>query len=91
MATKYAEEAASGLSYASAAVITQLNERWRVRDDPLQWILERRTGDQWQSRSFCRTKAGLLRCVREYCSAVDAVAALTLRVLPDRHVDWEAR
>jgi hypothetical protein len=68
-------EVASGLSYAFAAVIAELNERWRVRDDPLQWILERRAGNQWLARSFCRTKAGLKRCVREYCGVVDAVAA----------------
>jgi hypothetical protein len=28
----------------------------------IQWIVQRRQGEQWHSRSFCRTKEALLRC-----------------------------
>jgi hypothetical protein len=28
----------------------------------IQWIVQHKRGDQWHSRSFCRTKEALLRC-----------------------------
>ena len=68
-----------------------LNSGWRVVDDLLQWILQRRDGKPdkkhsgWTSRSFCRTREGLLRCVREYCGVVDAEALARLESLPDFH------
>jgi len=68
-----------------------LNDRWRIQDDPLQWLLQRRTGKAdkkhsgWSNRSFCRTREGLLRCVREYCGIVDAEALKRLEALPDFH------
>jgi hypothetical protein len=43
-------------------LVAQLNESWRVVDDPLQWILQRRKGNPrpknsgWRDRSFCRTR-----------------------------------
>jgi hypothetical protein len=60
------------LETASGAVTTYpvvLFGDWRVVYDPLQWILQRRNGDRgrWDNRNYCVTKAGLLRCVREYC------------------------
>jgi hypothetical protein len=76
-------------------VIAQLSPNWRVTDDPLQWILERRKGNPrkknfgWRKRSFCRTREGLLRCVREYCGQVDNDALAQLQGLPDYHPDWE--
>jgi len=60
-----------------------LNTRWRVGDDPLQWLLQRREGDRWRNRSFCRTREGLLRCVNEYCGIIDAEALKWLEALPD--------
>jgi len=62
-----------------------LNTGWQVVDDPLQWILQRREGSRWRNRSFCRTREGLLRCVREYCGVVDAEALARLEALPDFH------
>jgi hypothetical protein len=65
------------LTHPSNRVVAQLNERWRVVDDPLQWILQSRKGNArfkssgWRSRSFCRTLEGLLRCIREYCCLPD--------------------
>jgi hypothetical protein len=64
-------------AHPSNRLVAQLNETWRVIDDPLQWILQRRKGSPrnknsgWQGRSFCRTRDALLRCIREYCCLPD--------------------
>ena len=88
-----------GRSYSpphpSNRVITQLNAKWRVVDHPLQWILQRRKGNPrkkssgWQDRSFCTTRGGLLRCVRESCGEVYVEALAQLRALPEFHRDGE--
>ena len=83
------------LAHPSNRVIVQLNAKWRVVDDPLQWILQRKKGNPrkknsgWLDRSFCTTRDGLLRCVREYCREVDDHALAALQALPDYHADWE--
>ena len=82
-------------AHPSDPLIAQLNDSWRVIDDPLQWICQRKKGNPrrknsgWQNRSFCRTREGLLRCVRELCGKVDDDALTRLRTLPDFHSDWE--
>lgn len=64
-------------AHPSNRFVAQLNERWRVVDDPLQWVLQRRKGNPreknsgWEGRSFPRTRKGLLRCIREYCCSSD--------------------
>jgi hypothetical protein len=76
-------------------LIAQINQNWRVVDDPLQWILQRRKGNLrkknsgWRDRSFCTTREVLLRCVREYCGVVDQNALVDLQALPDHHADVE--
>jgi len=83
------------VAHPSNRLIAQLNKNWRVVDDPLQWILQRRKGNPrkknsgWQDRSFCRTRGGLLRCVRENCDEVDQDAVTRLQKLPEFHPDWE--
>jgi hypothetical protein len=83
------------LAHPSNRVIFQLNAKWRVVDDPLQWILQRRKGNPrkknsgWQDRSFCTTREGLLRCVRENCCEVDDKGLTKLQVLPEFHPDRE--
>ena len=53
--------------------------------------LQRRKGNPrtknsgWRNRSFCTTREGLLRCVREYCGDVDLVALAELTTLPAHH------
>ena len=70
---------------------TVLNSGWRVVDDPLQWILQRRDSKSskknsgWRGRSLCRTREALLRCVREYCGVVDLEALRRLEMLPEWH------
>ena len=82
-------------AHPSNRLLTQLNFNWRVVDDPLQWILQRRKGNPrkrntgWIDRSFCTTREGLLRCVREYCGQVDQNAFAELKALPDHHTDVE--
>src|SRR6476646_9362545 len=75
----------------SNRLLAQLNANWRVVDDSLQWILQRKRGKPrkknsgWQDRSFCTTREGLLRCVRETCGEVDDEALAHLRALPEFH------
>jgi len=82
-----------GFAHPSNRLIAGLNESWRVVDDPLQWILQRRKGSPraknsgWRNRSFCTTREGLLRCIRECSGEIDADAFIKLRELPDNHSD----
>jgi hypothetical protein len=85
-------------AHPSNRLVVQLNLNWRVIDDPLQWILQRRKGNRrgkntgWQSRSFCRTLDALLRCIREHCGEIDIEALAKLKSsLPDLHPDWDRR
>ena len=62
-----------------------LNNGWRVVNDPLQWVLQRQQGGRWHNRSYCCTRAALLRCIREYCGDADLSVALQLPAWhPDR-------
>ena len=76
-------------------VIALLNDRWRVIDDPLQWILEVRTGQPtrkatgWRGRSFCTQRRSLIRCIGEYCGEVDPAALEIIKKLPEKHLDHE--
>ena len=87
------QDHADTLAHPSNRPIAQLNERWRVVDDPLQWILQRKKGGPheknsgWRNRSFCTTREGLLRCIRECSGEIDADALAELRRLPDNHSD----
>ena len=82
-------------AHPSLHVIAQLNEKWRVVDGSLQWILQHKKGNPrkkssgWRGRSFCRTREALLRCVREYCGEVDPRGLDKLKGLPEFHPDWE--
>src|SRR5690349_14808540 len=54
-------EVPSPLAHPSNRLIAQLNANWRLVDDPLQWILQRRKGNPrkrnsgWINLSFCTT------------------------------------
>jgi hypothetical protein len=39
------EQELKGPSHRSKCLIAQLNASWRIVDDPLQWILQRRKGE----------------------------------------------
>ena len=70
-----------------------LNDRWRVVDDPLQWILQYRRfkyghsgGSEnpkaWEGRRFCRSSAALKRDIGELCGEVDQVALAIIDTWP---------
>ena len=67
-------------------VIAVLNSGWRVIacKTSTQWILQKRRGssDRWRSRYFCRTREGLILCVREHAGKIDGVALVRLLRLP---------
>ena len=79
------------LALPSNRLLAQLNANWRVVDDSLQWILQRKRGKPrkknsgWQDRSFCTTREGLERCIRDYCGEVDASVLARLGALPTDH------
>ena len=72
-------------------VLVVLNERWRVVDDPMQWILQVRKGREtarasgWRSRSFCVSRTGLCRSICELCGEVDPVAVAFVETWPEQH------
>jgi hypothetical protein len=72
-------------------LVAQLNKTWRVVDHPLQWRMQRRKGNPraknagWRDRSFCTTREGLLRSVRQYCGKVEPAALAKLTALPAYH------
>jgi hypothetical protein len=68
-----------------------LNANWRVIDEPLQWVVQQRKGNQrgkntgWRGRFFFDTRSGLLNLTREYCGRVDPSVLASLAALPERH------
>jgi hypothetical protein len=72
-------------------IIANLNAKWRVVDDPIQWILQVRKGRKgkrttgYRGRSYCLSRTALLRCIREYCGPVEPNALALIEALPERH------
>jgi hypothetical protein len=67
-------------------IVAELNTRWRVIADTLQWILEyRASARRWNGESFCATRKALLRNIRERHIAVSKDAMAKLRNLPEWH------
>jgi hypothetical protein len=72
-------------------VVAYLSRTWRLVKTRLQWILERRSTESglkstgWRARNFCISRAGLLRCIREFCGPVDADSLAAVRRLPEFH------
>ncbi len=75
----------------SKPVIAFLNDRWRVIDDGIQWVLQKRTGRPtpkstgWRGRSYLRTRASLLDSVARWCGSVDPQTLSLLTRLPEEH------
>lgn len=84
-------QAVEGPAHSSNRLVAQLNATWRVVADPLQWRLQRKKGNPrirnsgWRDRSFCTTRDGLLRYVREYCGDVEPAALAKLTTLPEHY------
>ena len=71
--------------------LVRLNDKWRIVDDPLQWILERRRGvpgkksTGWVGNAYCMTRRALLRNIRERAGEVDPAAVAYIEPWPERH------
>jgi hypothetical protein len=67
-------------------VLLELNESWRVVDDPVQWLLQRAGKKHvWKTRSYCATRTGLELCIREYCGEISEEARAALADWPRVH------
>ncbi len=71
--------------------LVKLSEKWRIVDDPHQWILQRRGNTNgkfgpWQARSFCTTRTALLSNIRECRGDVDPAAVAFVSSWPEQHV-----
>ncbi len=75
----------------SKPVVAILNDRWRVIDDGLQWVLQKRKGRPtpkstgWRGRSYATSRTTLLDSVERRCGPVDLDALGVLMTLPDDH------
>ncbi|MEQ8446934.1 MAG: hypothetical protein RIB57_13700 [Pelagibacterium sp.] len=70
-------------------LVVVLNADWRVVTcrDGMQWILQKYRGTKngmarYEGRAFCRTRAGLLRCIGVRCGEVLPASLDALRALP---------
>ena len=80
----------------------RLNARWRVVDDPIQWILQQREGGKprrrpdgsyrqpWRDRSFPTGRRLLKREIRRLCGEVDPDAIKLVALLPEKHPGFVA-
>jgi hypothetical protein len=104
---RWSEDQLKPLAHPRNQLLIQLNDNWRIVEDHRQWILQRRKGNArnknsgWRDRSFCGTRAALLRCIREHCClpdrgeircileyrGVDRTALQQVCELPERYVD----
>ena len=68
-----------------------ISGRWALAADSLQWMLQRRAGQRWQSVSFVSsTRDVLLRCMREKgCPPADAERLLA--GLPSTFEEWAGK
>ena len=72
-------------------VVAVLNENWRVIDDGVQWILEKRHGRPtskntgWRRRSYPTSRKSLLASVEKWCGSVEPSALRILEALPEDH------
>jgi hypothetical protein len=68
-----------------------ISGRWALAADSLQWMLQRRAGQRWQSVSFVSsTRDVLVRCMREKgCPPADAERLLV--GLPSTFEEWAGK
>src|SRR5262249_51963994 len=68
-----------------------ISGRWALAADSLQWMLQRRAGQRWQSVSFVSsTRDVLVRCRREKgCPPADAERLLA--ALPSTFEEWAGK
>jgi hypothetical protein len=74
----------------SYPVVASLNDKTRVIrcKDNIQWIVQRKSGEHWQGRSFCRTRSALIREAKHRLGPDLPQAALQiLQALPEYYDD----
>ena len=72
-------------TYPAIAMVSDKVRVINCKDD-LQWIVQRRMGDEWRGLSFCRTRATLIRDTRRRLNAdIPAEALAILQALPEMH------
>ncbi len=77
--------------------LVQLNDTWRVADDPPQWALQSRDGEQrekasgWAGRKFIRNRDHLIQGIDELCGNVDQQAIEIIRSWPVGYVKWKLK
>ena len=74
-------------------IFLQLNDRWALGYDPLQWMLmrakNRRGQRDWQPMAFIgSTKCVLRRCLREKDAELTSEAEADLDAMPDTFKKW---
>lgn len=73
-----------------------LNDRWRVTDDPLQWILRTPQGKtrsgapKYRGQRFHRSRRSLIQSIAELCGPVDPNALAQVEALPEKHPSCSA-
>lgn len=82
----------SSLSPRSDQASVPLNNKWRVRDDGIQWVLEKSIRQAkagkwsgWQATKFHLMRDVLLRSIRDAGIIVSEAAMARLSSLPERH------
>jgi hypothetical protein len=78
---------------AYTGLVARLNDDWRVVAGScgIQWILQRRSGDQWHNKSFLRSRAGLLLYATSYEVDAEPDALAVLEALPERFPEARKR
>ncbi len=81
-----------------ADALIQLNDSWRVAEDPPQLVLEKRVREPqpgktsgWQARKYIRITDHLLKRIGEMCGTVDSEAIEIIRSWPRGYVSWKYR
>lgn len=91
-ADQIAEPVSRDRAGSSARPVTiPLNATWRVNEDNLQWLLERKVSEPrkrasgWAAVSFVRTRDGLLLCIGEKCGPLSSEILAVIKALPESH------
>jgi hypothetical protein len=81
----------SPAAHRSNRLLIPLSPKWRIVQDDIQYLLEQTKGNArskasgWVAKSYCRTRAALLRAIREKCGPVDEGALQQVKALPEWH------
>ncbi|MGE0735304.1 MAG: hypothetical protein AB7P50_11180 [Alphaproteobacteria bacterium] len=72
-------------------VLSELSARWRIVNEPLQWVLQVRKGrcraraTGWRAIRFHVERTALIASVQRFCGDVRPEAMAVLAALPELH------